>query len=289
MTGGTLPGTASKSGPPWPTRTHPNSLDEKFGGAAFCCAATGATGAAQMSPAKATKAPLAYRFPLVTNEDISAPPFRASFCSEVYAISGLCVRRRSRFTCRSRLPARLLAAVPRTRIFRGTIGLRLPLGARSLRPHAREPQHHRRALVEGRADAHGAAVQLGQRFRDGEAEARALMGLGQTGSPPARTGGRAFSAPASGCRRRCPRTPGRSRCRRRGCATRTRPPSGVNFTAFDSRLSAICLMARLSARSFMPGARSHDQRQLLGLRRGRRRRARHRRRPHRSRPPRSRA
>jgi hypothetical protein len=73
-TGGTLPGTASKSGPPWPTRTHPNSLDEKFGAAAFCCAATGAVGADATSPTKATKALPASNFPLDTNEDIIAAP-----------------------------------------------------------------------------------------------------------------------------------------------------------------------------------------------------------------------
>src|ERR1700728_1992393 len=51
-TGGTVPATASKSGPPWPTRTQPYWADEKFGGDAFSSAAAGATGVAQMNAAE---------------------------------------------------------------------------------------------------------------------------------------------------------------------------------------------------------------------------------------------
>ena len=57
----------------------------------------------------------------------------------------------------------------------GTCALQ-PRPAAALR---RQPDHDHRAGAEGRADAHRAAVQFGQRFGDGEAQARALMALGQ--------------------------------------------------------------------------------------------------------------
>ena len=134
-----------------------------------------------------------------------------------------------------------------------------------------------------------AAVQLGQRFGDGEAEAGALVRLGEQALDLLERAAELLQRRLAGCRCRCPRTRGRPSRPRRAARTRTRPPSGVNFTAFDSRLSAICLMARLSARSLMPGARSHDQRELLRL--GAAGDDAHRigERPARSRPPRSRA
>ena len=56
-----------------------------------------------------------------------------------------------------------------------------PSLALSPRPLAieRQAHHHRCAGAERRADAHRAAVQFDQRLGDGEAQARALMGLGE--------------------------------------------------------------------------------------------------------------
>src|ERR1700682_3668505 len=44
---------------------------------------------------------------------------------------------------------------------------------------ARKPQQNDGSAAELRANSHRPAVQLGQRFGDGEAEARALMALGE--------------------------------------------------------------------------------------------------------------
>src|SRR5215471_17547623 len=70
LTGGTWPGRGTKPGPPPFTPTHPTSFDEKSGGAAFCCAKTGATAAAPIIPAKMA----ANASALDVNEDIFAPP-----------------------------------------------------------------------------------------------------------------------------------------------------------------------------------------------------------------------
>src|SRR6516164_11826471 len=51
VTGGSRPATGAKLGPPPPTPTHPTWLEEKSGGAAFCCATAGAL-AAHARPAR---------------------------------------------------------------------------------------------------------------------------------------------------------------------------------------------------------------------------------------------
>src|SRR3989304_7938249 len=53
-----------------------------------------------------------------------------------------------------------------------------PSGRELLPPLERQPDDDGRADALDRADAHGAAVQLGERARDGQPEARALVGLG---------------------------------------------------------------------------------------------------------------
>ena len=46
-------------------------------------------------------------------------------------------------------------------------------------PVERQAHHHRRAGAERRADAHHAAMQFDQRLGDGQAQPRAVMGLGE--------------------------------------------------------------------------------------------------------------
>src|ERR1700722_113076 len=70
------------------------------------------------------------------------------------------------------------AIVPARARGRSGGGVRAGPGLRHL-PLDRQPYDHRGAFAELRTDAHGAAVQLGERFGDGEAEAGALVALGQ--------------------------------------------------------------------------------------------------------------
>ena len=88
-----------------------------------------------------------------------------------------------------------------------------------------------------------------ERFGDGEAEARALVALGELAldllERPAELVQRVLRDADAGVRRWRSRTqPADARAR-----TVMRPPSGVNFTALDSRLSMICLSSRAVGRA----------------------------------------
>ena len=114
----------------------------------------------------------------------------------------------------------------------------------------RDAHRHDGADAFGRSDLQRAAMQLGQRARDGEAEARAGMALGELVlhllERPAELAELVLgdAAPLSSMVSTMALATLRA-------LTEMWPPWPVNFTALDSRLMAICLIARRSANSDM--------------------------------------
>ena len=114
----------------------------------------------------------------------------------------------------------------------------------------RQPYFEHRALAGALAGRrHGAAVQLDQVLDDRQAEAEAAVRRAWSSGRPGGTD-----------RRRTAGTPARSRSpvsrhgdldvpsRPRRRRTSTRPPAGVNFTAFDSRFQTTCCSRSASPR-----------------------------------------
>ncbi len=117
----------------------------------------------------------------------------------------------------------------------------------------RQADHDHGAGAERRADAHAAAVHFDERLGDGEAKARSLVPLGQLAFDllewPAELAQCVFGNADAGVL-----DGDGDHAAAHAALTVTAPPSGVNFTALERRLSAICLSARRSALRWMPGA-----------------------------------
>ena len=88
--------------------------------------------------------------------------------------------------------------------------------------------------------AHGSAVGLDQRAHDRQAEAEPAVESVSMSCPPARTARRPVPGRAARSRGHCPSPQIETVDRSAPIRTCTRPPSGVNFIAFDSRFDMIC-------------------------------------------------
>ena len=144
------------------------------------------------------------------------------------AIPGRRAGRRGRASCSSRCPRR-----------RGSA--RRPW----LRRPRRQREHERAPLAELAVDPDPAAVQLDEPLREREAEAGSLPLLDRR-PRSAGTPRRSARDPRRRCRDRCRRPRPAPRRSTRAALTSTAPPSGVNFTAFESRLKITCRIRRSS-------------------------------------------